>query len=386
MQNFRTGDLDVSDVPPPTLKAGGVLVHNVASLISAGTEKAAIELAKMNPLQKARTRPDLVKKVLNRAGQEGLLETAQTVMNLVSAPLPLGYSCAGIVQAVGAGVTDFAVGDRVACAGYGYANHAEVAFVPRNLTVAVPPAVTFPEAAFVTVGAISVQGVRQAAPTVGESIVVVGLGLLGQLTAQICTAAGCRVFGLDLDPSKIELAKQLGMQAGMALAGDDKDVIAAVMQFTRGRGADAILITAGTSSNHPIELAPKLARDRARVVAVGDIKMDLPRWEYYQKEIDVRLSRSYGPGRYDAFYEEKGQDYPIGYVRWTENRNMEAFLDLIAAQKVQVLPLVTHRYPIARAAEAYALFTGKSQEPYIGIMLEYDADKPQPTAVSLPTS
>ena len=383
LQNFRTGDLSVSDVPPPVLKDGGVLVRNSASLISAGTEKAAIELAKMNPLQKAKTRPDLVKKVLNRAGQEGLLETAQTVMNLVSAPLPLGYSCAGVVEAVGNRVTDLHVGQRVACGGYGYANHADVVFVPRNLTVPIPDEVPFDQAAYVTVGAIAVQGVRQAEVAFGESVVVVGLGLLGQLTAQICAAAGCRVFGMDLDASKVDLARRLGMEAGVTLADNDDDVIAQVMQFTRGRGADSILITAGTSSNHPVELSAELARDRARVVVVGDASMDIPRWKYYKKEIEVRLARSYGPGRYDAFYEERGQDYPIGYVRWTQNRNMESFLDLVAAKRVDAGALTTHRFTIDQATDAYGLFLSKQTEPYVGILLEYDTEKDQPSKVVL---
>ncbi|MEZ4423547.1 MAG: bi-domain-containing oxidoreductase [Gemmatimonadota bacterium] len=383
LQNFRTGDLSVSDVPPPVLKDGGVLVRNAASLISAGTEKAAIELARMNPLQKARTRPDLVKKVLNRAGQEGLLETAQTVMNLVSAPLPLGYSCAGVVEAVGDRVTDLQVGQRVACGGYGYANHADVVYVPRNLTVPIPDGVSFEEASFVTVGAISVQGVRQADVAFGESVVIIGLGLLGQLTAQICAAAGCRVFGLDLEADKVDLALRHGMDAGAVLAGNDEDVIARVLQFTRGRGADAILITAGTSSNHPIELSAELARDRARVVVVGDARMDVPRWKYYKKELEVRLARSYGPGRYDAFYEERGQDYPIGYVRWTENRNMESFLDLVGARKVDAAALITHRYGIEDAEKAYGLFLTRSDEPYVGILLEYDTTKEQPATVVL---
>lgn len=386
LQNFRTGDLSVADVPPPVLKEGGVLVRNAASLISAGTEKAAIELARMNPLQKAKTRPDLVKKVLNRAGQEGLLETAQTVMNLVSAPLPLGYSCAGVVEAVGERVTDLKVGERVACGGYGYANHADVVFVPRNLTVPIPDGVSFEEASFVTVGAIAVQGVRQAEVAFGESVVIIGLGLLGQLTAQICAAAGCRVFGLDLDLDKVDLALKLGMDAGAVLAGNDEDVIARVQQFTRGRGADAILITAGTSSNHPIELSAELARDRARVVVVGDARMEVPRWKYYKKELEVKLARSYGPGRYDAFYEERGQDYPIGYVRWTENRNMESFLDLVAARKVDAASLITHRFGIEDATNAYGLFLTKSDEPYVGILLEYDATKDQPSTVVLSES
>ncbi len=378
LQNFRTGAMNVADVPPPTAKPGGVLVHNVASLVSAGTEKAIIELARMNPLQKAKARPDLVKKVLNRAAQEGLLGTAKIVMNLVSAPRPLGYSCAGIVRTVGAGVTDLQPGDRVACAGIGYANHAEVVFVPRNLCVPIPEGVDFHDAAFVTLGAIAMQGVRQADLRVGENVVVLGLGLVGQITAQICVASGCRVFGSDLDPAKVKLALQLGAQAGQA-----GDVVAAVREFTRGRGADAILITAATPSSEPVALAAELARDRARVVAVGDVGLHLQRRAYYEKELDLRLSRSYGPGRYDPSYEEKGTDYPIGYVRWTENRNMESFLDLVGQGRVRIAPLVTHRFPIEQAEHAYGLLTGETKEPYIGILLEYDAEREQPSTIEL---
>lgn len=377
MQNFRNGEMSITDVPPPALKPGGVLVRNVASLVSAGTEKAVIGLARMNPLQKARSRPDLVKKVLNRAGQEGLIGTAQIVMNLVSTPLPLGYSCAGIVEAVGEGVTDLHPGDRVACAGLGYANHAEVVFVPRNLTTKIPDEVSFEEAAFVTVGAIALHGVRQANLQLGENVVIIGLGLLGQLTVQICKASGCRVFGTDLDPQKVALALEMGMDAGQTTS--EGDITSAVKEFTRQRGADAVIITAATSSSEPVHLAAQLARDRARVVAVGDVGLDIPRRDYYEKEIDLRLSRSYGPGRYDPLYEEGGVDYPIGYVRWTENRNMEAFLDLIAARQMNVERFITHRYAIENAMEAYSLLDGK--EPYIGIMLQYAYEKPQATTV-----
>lgn len=381
LQNFRTGEMSVAEVPPPVARAGGVLVHNVASLISAGTEKAVIELAKMNPLQKARARPDLVRKVLNRASQEGLLATAQIVMNLVSAPLPLGYSCAGIVREAGSEAGDFQPGDRVACAGLGYANHAEVVFVPRNLAVAIPEGVSFTEAAFVTVGAIALQGVRQADLQVGECVVVMGLGLVGQLTVQLCAAAGCRVFGLDIDPSRVTLAMQWGAEAGMSP--NDAEAVSAVRRFSRQRGADAVLITAATPSSRPVEMAAELARDRARVVAVGDVGLNIPRRAYFEKELDLRLSRSYGPGRYDPSYEERGHDYPLGYVRWTENRNMEAFLDLVAQRKVRLDPLMTHRFPIEQAQEAYALLGGKRRESYIGIVLEYDAERPQPATVTL---
>lgn len=382
LQNFKTGDMAVEDVPPPSLKADGVLVANVASLVSAGTEKAVIELAKMNPLMKARARPDLVKKVLGKAGQEGLIATARIVMNLVSAPLPLGYSCAGIVTQAGSRVADIAPGQRVACAGLNYANHAERVYIPRNLLVPIPDNVSFEEAAFVTVGAIALHGVRQANLTLGESVVIIGMGLVGQIAAQICSASGCRVFCIDLDPSKVALAKALGADDGMA-GGDTAALKASVMAFTNNRGADAVLITAGTKSSAPIELAPELSRDRARVVAIGDVGHNVPRRAYYEKEIDLRQSRSYGPGRYDPNYEERGHDYPMGYVRWTENRNMESFLDLISRGKIQIKPLLTHRFDIEQAQSAYDLLLGETKEPYIGILLDYDADKPQAASVEL---
>ncbi len=384
LQNFKTGDMAVEDVPPPSLKADGVLVTNVASLVSAGTEKAVIELAKMNPLQKAKARPDLVKKVLSKAGQDGLLATARIVMNLVSAPLPLGYSCSGIVSQVGSRVSDVTPGQRVACAGLNYANHAEMVYIPRNLMVPIPNNVSYEEAAFVTVGSIALHGVRQAQLTLGESVVVIGMGLVGQIAAQICSASGCKVFCIDLDPSKIELAKSLGAFDGMA-GSDTAALRAAVMNFTGNRGADAVLITAGTKSSAPIELAPELSRDRARVVAIGDVGHNVPRRSYYEKEIDLRQSRSYGPGRYDPDYEERGHDYPLGYVRWTENRNMEAFLDLIAAGRVQVKPLLTHRFEIEAAQQAYDLLLGETKDPYIGIVLDYDTEKTQETSVTLKT-
>lgn len=382
LQNFKTGDMTVENVPPPVLKPDGVLVANAASLVSAGTEKAIIELAKMNPLQKARARPDLVKKVLGKAGQEGLLATARIVMNLVSAPLPLGYSCAGIVRQAGTRVADIAPGQRVACAGLGFANHAEMIYVPRNLLVPVPDNVSFEQASFVTVGAIALHGVRQAELTLGESVVVIGMGLVGQIAAQICAASGARVFCIDLDEAKVDLAKSLGADGGMA--GDDiAGLKAAVQAFTGGKGADAILITAGTKSSAPITMAPELARDRARVVAVGDVGHNVPRRAYYEKEIDLRQSRSYGPGRYDPDYEERGHDYPIGYVRWTENRNMEAFLDLVSRGRIKLEPLISHRFDIAEAQKAYDLLLGETQAPYIGILLNYDPERPQPSGVKL---
>ncbi len=380
LQNFKNGELSVAEVPPPAARARGLLVRNAASLISAGTEKAIIELARMNPLQKARARPDLVRKVLQRAGQEGLLGTIQTVRNLISAPLPLGYSCAGIVEAVGAQVSGFSAGQAVACAGLGYANHAEIVYIPRNLAVAIPENVTLEQASFVTLGAIALQGVRQADLRLGERVVILGLGLVGQLTLQIVSASGCRGFGLDLDEAKVRLARELGAAEAATLEGD---TAAAVRRFTRERGADAILVCAATPSSEPVTLAAQLARDRARVVAVGDVGLDIPRRPYFEKELNLRLSRSYGPGRYDRDYEEHGHDYPLGYVRWTENRNMEAFLDLLSETKVRVEPLITHRYPIAEAKQAYALLTGERKEPYLGVVLEYDTQNAQPRLIEM---
>jgi predicted dehydrogenase/threonine dehydrogenase-like Zn-dependent dehydrogenase len=369
LQNFGNGELGVTEIPTPALRPGGILVQNAASLVSAGTEKKIIELAKMNPLKKAKARPDLVRKLLRRVGQEGIIGTTKTVMNLINMPIPLGYSCAGIVRAVGQGVTSINIGDAVACAGLGHANHAEMVFIPQNLAVRIPKSVSFDEASFVTVGAIAMQGVRQADVRIGENVVVLGLGLVGQLAAQICSASGCRVFGIDVDPSKVKLARELGMLDGASL---DQDVSFMLQKFTAGRGADAVVITAATKSSQPIELAAKLARDRARVVVVGDVKMNIPRRDYYEKELDIRLSRSYGPGRYDIAYEEKGQDYPLGYVRWTENRNMEAFLDLVFQKKVNAARLITHRFPIQSAHKAYDLLSGSKTEPFIGILLDYD--------------
>lgn len=381
LQNFKTGEMSIDDVPPPALKPDGVIVHNVSSLVSAGTEKAVVELAKMNLLQKAKARPDLVNKVLNKAGQEGLLATANIVMNLVSAPLPLGYSCAGFVTQVGSRVTDIRPGQRVACAGLGYANHAEVVYVPRNLIAPIPDAVAFEEAAFVTVGAIALHGVRQAELTLGESVVIIGMGLVGQIAAQICAASGCRTFCIDLDPAKVALAQQLGADAGTIA--NNPDLLEAVNTFTGGYGADAVLITAATKSHQPVELAAKLVRDRARVVAIGDVGHHIPRRAYYEKEIELRQSRSYGPGRYDPNYEEKGQDYPIGYVRWTENRNMEAFLNLVARRKVQLMPLVTHRYAIEAAKEAYDLLLSEQATSCIGLLLSYEVEKDQAVEITI---
>ena len=372
LQNFKTGEMTIENVPSPALKKEGVLVKNISSLVSAGTEKAIIELAKMNLLEKAIARPDLVKKVLEKSGQDGLLATASIVKNLISAPLPLGYSSSGIIYKVGSQVGDLKPQQKVACAGIGYANHAEMIYVPRNLLVPVPDNLSYEEAAFVTIGSIALQGFRQSELLLGETVVVLGLGLVGNITAQLCQAAGCSVFGLDIDQSKVKLAKNIGINNSFLIA---NDIVQKIQKFTNNRGVDAVIITAATKSSDPVNLAPKLLRDRGKVVALGDIGHNIPRREYYEKEIDLRQSRSYGPGRYDIQYEEKGNDYPIGYVRWTENRNMEAFIKMVSERKIDVKSLISHRYKLDDAINGYELLAGSKKEKYNGIIINYSLKK-----------
>src|SRR6185436_13056950 len=340
VQNFRTGELKVEDLPPPLLKPGGVLVHTAYSLISAGTERTIVETAQNSLIGKARGRPDLVRQMFDTLKREGLRSTYEKVKARLDQIKALGYSASGIVISVGEAVRGLQVGDRVACAGGGYASHAEVLFVPQNLCCKVPERTPLESACYATVGSIALHGIRQAEVRLGESVAVIGLGLVGQLTVQLLKAAGCRVLGIDIDPAACELATS----SGADMTSDTPSAVSASSAFTDGRGADCIIVTAGTKSNEPIELAGQLARDRARVVVVGMVGMDVPRHLYYEKELELRLSRSYGPGRYDHQYEEKGNDYPIGYVRWTEKRNMEAFLHLAAEGRIHIELLTTHRF------------------------------------------
>ncbi|RMH68454.1 MAG: oxidoreductase [Bacteroidetes bacterium] len=378
LQNVKSGETKLETVPPPALQEGTVLVRTAASLISAGTEKMLIDLAKKSYLGKAQARPDLVKQVLQKVQKEGLLNTFRNVMAKMEKPMPLGYSAAGIVERVGPGVSGVQVGDRVAMAGAGYANHAEVNVVPRNLVAAIPDGVAFEEAAYATVASIALQGVRLARPELGDYAVVLGLGLIGLITVQLLKANGCRVIGIDLDAAKVERARALG--ADLAIDSSVDDAARAVEQFTRGRGADHTLITAATRSNGPIELAGEITRRKGQVVAVGAVGMNVPRDVYYHKELTLQISMSYGPGRYDPSYEEGGIDYPYDYVRWTEQRNMEAVLALMAGGRLDVAALTTHRFPIEEALAAYALIEGGG-EPYVGIVLTYDVEKPQPPVV-----
>ena len=369
IQNYRSGQLSVSDAPTPAPQAFGVQVRTRWSVISAGTEKTKVDTAKKSLLGKAMARPDLVRQVIARAKKEGLWRTWQVVSDRLNAPTPLGYSCAGEVIEVRGDVGDLRPGDLVACAG-STANHSEIVSVPRNLVTRVPDGVGLDHAAFATLGAIAVQGVRQAAVQIGEKVAVIGLGLIGLLTVQLLRAAGCRVLGIDIDPAKLRLARELGCD--LAVLSQDPALEEHVLLFTGGYGVDATVITAASSSNQPIELSGDITRERGRVVVVGLTKMDVPREPFYMKEIELRISRSYGPGRYDPQYEEKGRDYPYAYVRFTENRNMACFLELIQSGQVRLDPLITHRFKLADATAAYSLIEGERREPYIGILLEYD--------------
>jgi len=370
--NYKTRKLELLDVPSPVVKPGGVLVKNINSLISVGTEKLVINLAKKSLLEKAKSRPDLVKKVINKLKQEGLSETYRQTMTRLEESVPLGYSSAGEIIEVGQGIEEFQVGDRVACAGHKFASHAEIIFVPKNLFVKIPKNVSFEEAAFVNLGAIALHGVRMGRPTLGEKAVIIGLGLLGQIAVQILKASGCQVFGTDISEKKTNLAKQLGADE-VAVTGQE-DIVKRVKSFTNGVGADIVYIFASTYSNQPIELAGEIAREKGRVVIVGEISIKIPRKIYYEKELDVVVSRSSGPGIYDPFYEKKGIDYPISYVRWTLRRNLEEFLRLIGDGKIKLAPFITHRFKIEDALRAYEmLLSGK--EECIGVLLEYEKEK-----------
>ena len=370
LQNIRDGKTIIENVPMPSPHEGMALVKVAASLVSAGTERMVVEFAEKSLVGKARSRPDLVKQVLDKARREGFVSTAQAAFNRLDQPMALGYSSAGTIIALGKNMQGFKVGQRVACAGGGYAVHAEYNTVPRNLLMPLPKKVDFESAAFTTLGAIALHGFRLAGPRIGENIAVIGLGLVGLLTIQIASAAGCNVLGIDLDPKRIKLASSLGLQA--VARGNAES---ASQAFTANRGFDAIIICADTSSNDPVELAGTIARDRARVVATGAVGLSIPRKVYYEKEISFINSRSYGAGRYDANYEENGVDYPIGYVRWTEGRNFQSVVDLMASGKLKVQPLITHRFPIEKGTKAYDIITGKKKEPFLGVLITYPEGK-----------
>lgn len=370
-QSYRTGVLRVADVPAPRAGGGRNLVSTRVSLISAGTERQIIDLAQSSLAGKARARPDLVRKTIAKARQDGVISTARKVFAKLDSPIPLGYSLAGTILESSAAAGGYPAGSRVACAGAAVANHAEFNAVPKHLTVAIPDGVSDDDAAFVTLGAIALQGVRVTRPELGEVAVVMGLGLIGLLSVQILKANGCTVIGFDPDPSRAALARELG--ADEAVSDGLENTVAA---HTRGAGADFVIVAASAKSSAPVNTAAEISRMKGRVVIVGMVGMDLDREPFYKRELDLRLSMSYGPGRYDPAYENEGHDYPLPYVRWTEQRNMDAFLGLVASGRVTPSKLITHRFPIDRAEDAYALLL--SDEPNLGILLDFPQDAAPP--------
>src|SRR5690348_511161 len=371
-QNYKSGELAVLDVPAPACKPGGVLVRSLYSLISTGTEMMKVSEARMSLLGKARARPDQVRKLVDSVAQQGAVATYKKAMNRLDSYTPLGYSLCGVVVEVGAGAEQFSVGQMVAAAGNEFALHAELNWVPTNLCVPVPDGVAAEHAAFATVGAIAMQGVRRAEVALGETACVIGLGLIGQLVVRLLVASGVQVVGLDVVAARCRSAEKAG---AVACAAPDEtglnEIEQVMLSRTGGLGADHILLAAGGDSNGPVEVAARLARDRARVVDIGKTRLDLPWNAYYEKELDVRFSRSYGPGRYDDRYELEGVDYPAGYVRWTERRNLACFLDLLADGSTDVGSLISGTYPIEDAADVYSQLGAGSLEG-IGFLFEYD--------------
>jgi len=373
-QKLKDGKMQVLEVPMPVLGKGMLLVRNYFSLISAGTEGSTVSAARKSLIGKAKERPQQVKQVIDVVMQQGPVQAYRAVMKKLDAYSPLGYSSAGIVVEVGPEVQGFAVGDPVACAGGGYASHAEVVAVPRNLCVKLPSDADLKRAAYNTLGAIALQGIRQADLKLGESCVVIGLGLIGQLTCLMLRAGGIKVIGIDIDSAMVELARK--HCTDLCFERNDAGLAEKIDEFTDGIGADAVIITAATDSTDPINLAGRLARKKGKVVIIGDVPTGFDRDPYYyKKELELRMSCSYGPGRYDLNYEEKGIDYPAGYVRWTENRNMKAFQELALSNKLDMDYLTTHMFRLNDAPAAYNLIMEKS-EPFLGILIEYEVDKP----------
>jgi len=365
LQSFKTGEMWLAEVPAPLCKGRGAVVRTAASFVSAGTERMLAEFAKKGMIGKAMQMPDQVKKVLRKMKTEGVFATLEKVQAKLDQPIPLGYSSSGIVVEAGRD-SGFNVGDRVACGGAGFANHAEFNYVPKNLVVKIPDGVSFEDASCATVGSIALQGVRQCEVNLGESVAVIGLGLMGILAVQMLKASGCRVIGFDPNSGRCKLAEEMGCDRAV-----NDNFVGECMAFSGGFGVDAVLIAAATHSDEPVTVAAEICRKKGRVVATGLVGMNLPRDQYYKKEVDFRLSCSYGPGRYDPVYEEQGVDYPFGYVRWTEQRNMAAFLQLVAEGKVTPGKLVTHRFKFDDALDAYQVLLGIKKEPYLGIVLEY---------------
>ncbi len=366
VQYQKSGEMIVENLPAPKCIKGGVLIRTYNSLISAGTEKTSVTNAQSSLLSRAKKQPEQVKLVLDFVKKEGIMAAINKVRDKLDSYKSLGYSSAGVV--IESDCPEFSPGDRVAAAGAGFALHAEIITVPKNLVAHVPDNVELSEAAFTTLGSIALQGVRQAEPQLGENIAVIGLGLLGQITVQLLKANGCRVIGMDVNPDSFVSAKKFGCDECFVSSSQN---IKSMLAFSGGIGFDSVIITASTSSSQPADLAMKIARKRGKIVVVGAIGMNLQRSPFYEKELEFKISCSYGPGRYDANYEILGQDYPAGYVRWTENRNMQAILSLISQKKLDVKSLTTHTFDIKSASNAYQLITGKSDEKFLGVLLSY---------------
>ncbi|WP_459501922.1 bi-domain-containing oxidoreductase [Bacillus sp. C1] len=367
LQNLKTGQTKLTTIPTPQLKKGHVLVKSMSSVVSAGTERMLVDFGKANYLEKAKQQPEKVKQVLDKIKTDGLGPTMHAVQTKLDQPLPLGYSNAGIVVAVGGGVEEFKVGDRVISNG----PHAEIVCVPKKLCAKIPDNVDFESAAFTVIGSIGLQGIRLAQPTLGETFVVIGLGLIGLITIQLLRAHGCKVIATDFDKKKLELAKEFGIEVVDLAAGINPVEFA--NQYTNGRGVDGVIITASTKSNDPVKQAAHMCRKRGRIILVGVTGLELSRADFYEKELSFQVSCSYGPGRYDSNYEQKGQDYPIGFVRWTEQRNFEAILDMLSIGTVNVQPLITNRFKFEDATDAYQTLT--EDKTAIGILLNYDEHK-----------
>lgn len=372
LQSLKTGATEVANIPVPTVKRGQLLIKTSRSLVSAGTERMLVEFGKAGWIEKARQQPDKVRMVLDKIKTDGLQPTIEAVFNKLDQPLPLGYCNVGRVAVVGSGVVGFELGDRVISNG----KHAEVVSVPINLCARVPDTVSDEEAAFTVLGAIALQGIRLVQPTLGETVVVTGLGLIGLVTVQLLRAHGCRVLGLDFDRDKLDLARQFGAEVVDLAAGQDP--VKAAEIYSRGRGVDAVIVTAATKSSEPMHQAALMCRKRGRIVLVGVTGLELSRDDFFKKELTFQVSASYGPGRYDPNYEEKGQDYPVGFVRWTEQRNFEAVLDMMADGRLDVKPLISHRFAIDEAGKAYELVGGAG--PSLGILLSYPGLEITPAA------
>jgi len=370
IQNYRTGELELAEVPYPACKSNGVIVKNVSSAISIGTEKLMLSTAKKSLLKKALDRPDLVKKVINMAKTEGISEAYRQAKNRLDDPIPLGYSCAGIIEEIGSGVLGYQKGDKVACFGSNYATHAEYNWIPKNLIVRIPEELSFEEASFVGIGAISLHAIRKGGITLGENVAVIGLGLLGLIAIQILRSLNCKVLGVDINNDRLELAKKFGCNF-VANANDRASVVQSSKDLSEGYGVDKVLVYASNGDKNSVSMYAEMARDRGKIIIPGVIPMEVPRKDFFEKELELVVPRSAGPGIFDENYELKGVDYPIGDVRWSEQRNMKAFLDLVASNKVSVKDLITHRFNFTEAEKAYDLII-ENKEPVLGSIFKYN--------------